>query len=82
MNYTLPKTLNKNNVLECLQAITKQSNAGQNLIIDASYVHYCDTAALALLLDLYHNEKYTLVNYSPAIMHLAGLYQLPFGKSQ
>lgn len=73
-NYTLPATLNLNNVMQCFKAI--KALASQALSVEASQVEQIDAAGMALLLELQQQPNIKLQNLSPAICKVAALYQL------
>ncbi len=82
MTYTLPKLVNKSNVLGCLNAICHARTNSAQLEVDASQVEQCDTSALALLLELEGLSNCKLINKSQALRQLAELYQIPCGNAQ
>jgi ABC-type transporter Mla MlaB component len=81
LNYSLPNSLNKSNVLACLKEIQAQAHTPKlELNIDCANVLNIDSAGIALLLELTTLNKFhhplKLINLSASIHELCALYQI------
>ncbi len=81
LDYLLPESLNKSNVISTLKVIQQHiAKLNYKINIDGSKVVTIDSAGVALLLELSTSAKFinlvTLINLSSSIKELCQLYQI------
>lgn len=81
LDYLLPESLNKSNVISTLKVIQQHiAKLNHKINIDGSKVVTIDSAGVALLLELSTSAKFinlvTLINLSSSIKELCQLYQI------
>lgn len=79
INYSLPASVTKADVLDCLSAIKRLTNNTAAVEVDCQAVTNFDSAGVALLLELTSGKSTphcTLANISPAIRELCELYAI------